>query len=251
MTTEQVEQQTEQGPPEINTPEPPVGDQPVQMSTEEQAPEQPPEPTPINEAASMPPTSAPAPQEGQQAPPPPAPQYTPEQIAKMQQEAAQYEQIQVRAALQNQTDQYKRQLELQGYMPEQAEHAANTYMQSEQQRMDLMKQANEYGQHIQGRQLAAEFLAKKHNLGLGDLEVLRQYDDPQSMEKAAQTLSANRERDAELARLKQAQVPAQTFDNSQGNPQVAADEGGWLDRYNGGDRSPSAQAAARRAAGLS
>jgi hypothetical protein len=71
------------------------------------------------------------------------------------------------------------------------------------------------------------------------------------MEQAAQSLSANRERDSELARLKQAQVPAQAFDNSQGNPQVAADEGGWLDRYNGGDRSPSAQAAAKRAAGLS
>jgi hypothetical protein len=135
MTTEQIEQQTEQGPPEINTPEPPVGDQPVQLSTEEQVPGQPPEPTPIGGAASMP-AQAPAPQEGQQAPPPPSPQYAPEQIAKMQQEAAQYEQIQVRAALQNQSDQYKRHLESQGYMPEQAEHAANTYMQGEQQRMD-------------------------------------------------------------------------------------------------------------------
>ena len=70
------------------------------------------------------------------------------------------------------------------------------------------------------------------------------------MHAAAEKLAGDRARDAELAQLIQARVPAQSFDNSQGNPQVAADEGGWLDRYNSGDRSPSALAAARKAAGL-
>ena len=98
--------------------------------------------------------------------------------------------------------------------------------------------------------MAVEFFVNKYNLGIGDMGALRAHDDPKSMEDAAKAMSANRERDAELARLKQAQVPAQSFDNSQGNPQVAADEGSWLSRYNSGDRTAPALAAAKKAAGL-
>ena len=181
---------------------------------------------------------------------PQAPQYTPEQITKMQQDAVQYEQMQSKAALQNQTDMYKRQLEAQGFLPEQAEQAAGTYMQSQQQQQTLMQQAEAYGQHLQGKQLAAEQFVKKYNLGIDDLTALRAYEDPTSMENAAKTLSQNRQRDAELATLKQARVPPQNLDNSQGSPEVAADEGGWLDRYNAGDRSSNAVTAARKAAGL-
>ena len=180
----------------------------------------------------------------------PPPQYTPDQIAKIQQDSTQYAQVQQRAALQNQADTYRQQLEAQGFLPEHAEQAAGYYMQSQQQQQTLMQQAEQYGQHLQGQQRAAEQFAAKYNLGISDLAALRTHNDPQSMENAAKKMAADRERDAELARLKQAQVPAQSFDNSQGNPQLAADDGGWLDRYNGGDRSPSAQAAAKKAAGL-
>ena len=114
----------------------------------------------------------------------------------------------------------------------------------------IIQQAEQYGQHLQGKQIAAEHFAKKYNLGIDDFASLRQYEDPQSMEQGAKKLAADRERDNELAKFKQAQVPAQSFDNSQGNPQVAANEGSWLDRYNSGDRSPQADAAAKRAAGL-
>ena len=195
----------------------------------------------------------PQPQPAEVAPPAsfvPPPQYTPEQIAKIQQDSTQYAQVQQRAALQNQADTYRQQLEAQGFLPEHAEQAAGYYMQSQQQQQTLMQQAEQYGQHLQGQQAAAEQFAAKYNLGISDLAALRTHNDPQSMENAAKKMAGDRERDAELARFKQAQVPAQSFDNSQGNPQVAADDGGWLDRYNGGDRSPSAQAAARKAAGL-
>jgi len=195
----------------------------------------------------------PAPSEpfGSTQPPAPQVQYTPEQITKMQRDAAQYEQVQMRIALQNQANEYKQQLEGQGFLPEQAEQISNNHMQSQERQVTLMQQAEQYGRHIQEKQLAAEQFVKKYSLGIDDLAALRTHNDPQSMENAAKQMSANRERDAELTRLKQAQVPAQSFDNSQGNPQVAADEGGWLDRYNAGDRSSNAQAAARKAAGLS
>lgn len=205
-------------------------------------------------SAEQPPaTGAPAPSPSPQPPvgtAPASPQYTPAQINKMQQDSAQYEQVQMRAALQTQADTYKAQLEQQGYLPEHAEQAANAYMQSQQQQMSIMSQAEEYGQHLQGKQMAVEFFVKKYKLNIDDMSMLRVYEDPKSMDQAAQKMAHDRERDNELAQFKQARVPAQSFDNSQGSPGVAADEGGWLDRYNSGDRSSSAVAAARRAAGL-
>lgn len=204
-------------------------------------------------AEQSPAMGAPAPSPSPQPPvgtAPASPQYTPAQINKMQQDSAQYEQVQMRAALQTQADTYKAQLEQQGYLPEHAEQAANSYMQSQQQQMSIMSQAEEYGQHLQGKQMAVEFFIKKYKLNIDDMSMLRAYEDPKSMDEAAQKMSHDRERDNELAQFKQARVPAQSFDNSQGSPGVAADEGGWLDRYNSGDRSSSAVAAARRAAGL-
>jgi hypothetical protein len=178
------------------------------------------------------------------------PQYTPEQLAQMQRASAEYEQVRQRAALQKQANEYKNQLEAQGYLPEQADQISSQYMQSQEYQATLVQQAENYGRHIQEKQQAVEFFVNKYNLGIGDMGALRAYDDPKSMDDAAKAMSANRERDAELARLKQAQVPAQSFDNSQGNPQVAADEGSWLSRYNSGDRTAPALAAAKKAAGL-
>jgi len=195
------------------------------------------------------PAGAPSPTLGTEAPPQTA-QYTPQQIEEMKRSASQYQEVQQRAALQNQAASYQQQLESQGYLPEHAQQAAAHYMQSQEQHQKLIQQADAYGQHIQGKQLAAEHFVKKYNLGIDDFASLRQYEDPQSMEQGAKKLAADRERDNELAKFKQAQVPAQSFDNSQGNPQVAANEGSWLDRYNSGDRSPQAEAAAKRAAGL-
>lgn len=214
---------------------PPVAEQP---STEQAPP------------AGTSPSGTPAPEAPPAGTPPQAPQYTPEQVEQLRQNNAQYQEMQQRAALQNQADTYQRDLEAQGYLPEQAQQAANYYMQTQQQQQTLMKQADAYGQHLQGKQIAAEHFAKKYNLGIDDFAELRKYEDPQSMEQGAKKLAADRERDNELAKFKQAQVPAQSFDNSQGNPQVAANEGSWLDRYNSGDRSPQAEAAAKRAAGL-
>ena len=211
------------------TEEQPSGNQPLTSGVQSPVPTAPPDQTPA------------------QAPP----AYNPQQIDKMRQDAAQYAQVQQQAALQNQADSYKQQLEASGYLPEQAEQAANVYMQSQQQQQSLMQQAEQYGQHLQGQMMTAVHLAKKFNLGMDDLSTLRTYNDPQSMEGAAKKLAEDRKRDTELAAFKQARVPSQALDNSQGSPEVAADEGGWLDRYNAGDRSSSAQAAARKAAGLS
>jgi len=249
MTTEQVPQLNEGATPEA----PMIDEQAVQpeLPLEDSAPDQTAETEGLTQT---PPGSAPAPTPTDTAAETATPQssspYTPDQIAKMQQDAAQYEQVQMRATIQQQADNYKKQLEGQGFLPEHAEHAANYYVQSQQQQINLMQQADQYGQHLHGKQVAAEHFAKQYNLGINDLAILRQNDTPEVMEAVAKKMAADRERDDELAQFRQSKVPAQEFDNSQGNPQVAANEGSWLDRYNGGDRSPSAISAAKRAAGL-
>ena len=248
MTTEQIEQI-----------EVPVSDPAGQVDEQQSE-------GPMGDAATEQPAAGAAPAApggppvgGQTPQPPAAPQFSPEQMQHMQQAqqmqqtqqaAAEYEKVQMRAALHTQANAYKEQLEGQGYLPEQAEQAAAEYMNSQERQAALMQQADAYGRHLQEKQMAVEYAVKKYGLGMEDMGALRSYEDPQSMDAAAKKMSVDRERDTELARLKQGQVPAQSFDNSQGNPQVAADEGGWLDRYNAGDRSSSAQAAARKAAGL-
>ena len=256
MTTEQIGNVEPPGddlppvdPPEVN----PILTEITQLNEQEgpegtQAPEAPEAP----EVPEAPQQVAPTEPVAETAEPPAQPQqpYSPDQVRQMQQQAAQYQEMEARAALQNQTQSYKTQLENQGFMPEHAEQAANYYMQSQSQQLNLVHKADEYAQHIQGQMLVAEVFVKKYNLGIDDLAALRTYNDPQSMESAAKKMSGDRERDTELAKFRQAQVPAQQFDNSQGEPSVASNDSGWLDRYNSGDRAPNSVAAARRAVGL-
>jgi len=223
--------------------------QPEQAQPEQAQPEQA-QPEQAQSSASPPVAPASTPAVPDMTPVPATPQYTPEQISKMQKDAAQYEQVQMRTQIQQQADTYKKQLESQGFLPEHADHAANYYIQSQQQQMTLMQQAEQYGQYVQGMHSAAEKFAVQYKLSIEDLATLRQSQTPEAMEQTAKKMAADRERDDELARFRQSKVPAQNFDNSQGNPQVAANEGSWLDRYNDGDRSPSAISAAKRAAGL-
>jgi len=174
-----------------------------------------------------------------------------EEIQKLQQQSVEYEQLRMKAGLQQEADKYKRQLEDQGYLPEQAQQAAQQYMQGRQSQVNLMKKAEEYGQHLAGKTAAAEHFAHKYKLAMTDLPTLRQAETPDVMEQLAKNISERRGVDDELAKLRQGQVPAQSFDNSQGTPDIAPNDNGWLDRYNTGDRSEQAITAARKAAGLS
>lgn len=186
------------------------------------------------------------------APQAPAPAAPPRQdYEALQAKAAQYEQVRMQQAIQQQASQYQQQLVSQGYDPQQAQQAAQAYMQTQAVQADLVRKAEEYGQHIQGRQAYAEQMAVKYNLNLADLPNLRNATSPQDMEAKAREMSGRRKEQGELARLRQAQVPAQQFDNSQGTPTVPSNEGSALDAYNAGDRSARAVQAARKAAGLS
>jgi len=181
---------------------------------------------------------------------PVAPQLSPEQIQQLQTQAAEYEKLRQQAAIQNETRKYQQQLENQGYAPEQAEQAASQYIQSRQAQQNLMSKADEYGQHLLGKVAASEHFAQQYNLGMSDLAVLRQAETPQIMEALAKQMADRGKMQAELEQLRKAQVPPQQYDSSQGQPQVASSDDSWLDRYNAGDRSANAVAAARRAVGM-
>ena len=135
-------------------------------------------------------------------------------------------------------------------MPEQADQIAQNWSSQQGQVAQMQQQQSDYVRHIQGQSAAAEHFAAQYDLNLPDLAELRKYQDPQSMEAAAKRMKSDREKDAEIARLKAQLVPSQSFDDSQSTPAASTDEGRLLERYNQGDRSSQAQAAARRAAGL-
>lgn len=217
--------------------------------TEAPAAEQPAAPV-TDTPAPAPPEQAPvAAPEQPVAPQPVGQQLTPEQIQQMQQQAAQYQEVQQRAALQQEAQRYQQQLESQGYLPDQAQQIAHQHMQSRSAQVQQQKSQQYQLTEIQGKQAAAEHFAKRHNLNFDDMATLRLAETPDQMEQVAKKMSEDRKVRDELAELRKAQVPAQTFDNSQGNPEVASNDGSWLDRYNSGDRSPNAVAAAKKLLG--
>ena len=171
-------------------------------------------------------------------------------MQEIEEQNLQYRNQQQQSQLRQQTDGYRQQLEQAGYLPDQAAQISQNWAAQQSQVVQMQQQAEQQARFLQGQANAAEHFATKYNLELKDLAELRKFPDPQQMEDAAKRLKGDRDKDAEIARLKAQLVPAQEFDNSQSTPAPSSDEDRWLDRYNQGDRSPQASAAARRAAGL-
>lgn len=213
--------------------------------SEPTAPEAPP-PLPQDDA----PVEESPPENQGTAPPQLTPEQAQQQYQQMSQQAAQYQQVQERAALQQEAQRYQQQLESQGYMTDQAQQIAHQHMQSRQAQINLARQHQFQTQILMGKQAAAEHFAQQYNLGFKDMVTLRLAETPEQMEQIAKKISEDSKTKDELAQLRKAQVPPQQYDSSQGEPQVASNDGSWLDRYNAGDRSPNATAAARRLLGL-
>ena len=207
-------------------------------------------PAPEATTTEAPAPEAPAPEVPPQPTQPQIPQPSPEEYQRMQQQAAQYQQVQETQRLQQEAQRYQQQLESQGYMQDQAQQIAHQYMQSRQSQLNLQKQHTQQQQELQGKQAAAEHFARQYDLAFDDLATLRLSNSPEQMEQVAKKISDDRKVRNELDSLKKAQVPTQQFDNSQGAPEVASNDDGWLDRYNNGDRSANAVAAAKKILGI-
>ena len=221
--------------------------------TQEEAPtsEAPATETPITQLP--PPVAPPSPESSPPPAPQPAPQtpqYSPEQIQQLEQNQQEMQRLNQKAQIDNQRDQLKRHFENQGYDSDQASENAQYYVQSQQALQNVVEEGERQIRQAWGVVGAAEHFASQYKLSIQDLAVLRKEQTPQDMEAAAKRLSESRERDTELTKLRQAAVPPQQYDNSQGEPAAASGDKTWLQRYNQGDRSSEATSAARRAAGL-
>ena len=145
---------------------------------------------------------------------------------------------------------YQKQLEEQGWMPDQAQTVAQNYvtqMQQSQQQQQQLKQQQEFKD---GQRNASIFFAKKYELNWDDLASLEKYNSPQDMENEAKRMQELRQTKAELDRLKKAQVQPQQFDTNQPAASASGSEDELLDQYNSGVRNSQTEAAARRAAGF-
>lgn len=147
--------------------------------------------------------------------------------------------------------QYEQNLSQQGYTPAMARDQARRYVQQEQKFRKQEQESAELLGFIEGRQQAAMHFLEKEGLAdkqvLADMRALQQTNSPAEMEKEARRMKQERELRAENARLKQGQVPAQPFDNSQGSAQASSSSDQRLmDAYINGDRSEAAVSAVRR-----
>ena len=173
-----------------------------------------------------------------------------DQVRAQQEQLQYYNQLEKKAQIQREADTYKRNLENQGYLPEQAQQAADAHAEQMQQKQQLESEAEQYRQFREGQNNAAIHYAKLHKLDFDDLAILQKYNTPQEMEAEAKRLSTTRAMAKELAELKQQQVPPQNFDNNQPAASSSGSENDLLDKYNSGDRSEAAVNAARRLLGI-
>ena len=159
----------------------------------------------------------------------------------------QFEEKQRQTDVIQQADSYKKQLEEQGYMPEQAQQIANMQVEQVNRDHEMQKHYNTQLEHMRGKFNAVTHFSKEYGI---TPEQLMQFEDPKSMEAFAKKEKKIKDLENELAGYKDKQVPPQSFDNSQAEPSASTSEDRLLDLYNQGVRNADTEAAARRATGL-
>ncbi len=146
--------------------------------------------------------------------------------------------------------QLQQSLEAQGLGPEQAELQAKTFADQAHgfyvREMQLRQQTQAQTREIEAKWEVAVQIGQEH--GIHPRELI-QYNSPQAMIAAATQQKRIKSLEEQVKTLTQRTVPSQTLESGQGAI-GGRGESAWLQAYNNGDRSPQAQAAARKAAGL-
>ena len=147
----------------------------------------------------------------------------------------------------------ERRAQQQGSDPQSAREIAKQHVTSQKQLRDQQDQSLSLVRNVEGRKEAALHFLEKHKLAdkrmLEDFRALSNFNTPQDMEREAMRIAQLRQQAAEIARLKQGQVPPQAFDNSQGAAEPTSNQNRLLQEYIAGERTEAHQAAARKAAG--
>jgi len=159
----------------------------------------------------------------------------------------QYEVEKQRQAIESEAVKYNSALVDQGMEQAQADQMTQQLKQSRVNEQQYNQNIQNLDAYYKGKFNAAMEIGEKH--GISPKELMA-YDSPQDMEKHASSQSEVSKLKAEIAKLKKGQVPAQQYDNSQAPAEGSTSEQRLLDKYNAGDRSPDAVAAAKRILGL-
>ena len=89
--------------------------------------------------------------------------------------------------------------------------------------------------------------ARKHGLGLDDLEELEGSESAEAVERRARGMAERRTLNRRVEALERQLAPVQQFDSNRPSAPSSGSDETWIDRYMAGDRSARAVAAARRA----
>ena len=207
----------------------------------------------VEDAPAVAPVQAQEPAAAPPPPPGPDPQLAvlAQQNSALQQQVNQWGQWQAQQRMERQileeANAARQQLEQQGYPDDQIEMIVSQQQSFQRREAELQANLQKTQLHEQGRYRAAMHYAKQHGV---DADLLLSYNTPQEMDSRAREMSRISQLEAKLAKYEKAQVPAQNFDSGTSAVSATSSEGTWLERYNAGDRSEQAAAAARRAAGL-
>ena len=165
----------------------------------------------------------------------------------LQQQVMQYEVEKQKQAIESEAVQYNSALVDQGMEQAQADQLTQQLKQTRANEQQYTQNIQNLDAYYRGKFNAAMEIGEKHGISP---KTLMQYESPQDMEKHASSQSEVTKLKAEIAKLKKEQVPAQQYDNSQAPAEGSTSESRLLDKYNAGDRSPDAVAAAKRVLGL-
>ena len=165
----------------------------------------------------------------------------------LQKQVMQYEVEKQRQAIESEAVQYNSALVDQGMEQAQADQLTQQLKQTRVNEQQYNQNIQNLDAYYKGKFNAAMEIGDKYSISPKELMA---YDNPQDMEKHASSQSEVSKLKAEIAKLKKGQVPAQQYDNSQAPAEGSTSEQRLLDKYNAGDRSPDAVAAAKRILGL-
>ena len=165
----------------------------------------------------------------------------------LQKQVMQYEVEKQRQAIESEAVQYNSALVDQGMEQAQADQLTQQLKQTRVNEQQYSQNIQNLDAYYKGKFNAAMEIGDKYSISPKELMA---YDNPQDMEKHASSQSEVSKLKAEIAKLKKGQVPAQQYDNSQAPAEGSTSEQRLLDKYNAGDRSPDAVAAAKRILGL-
>ena len=172
---------------------------------------------------------------------------TKQQQENLQKQVMQYEVEKQRQAIEDEAVRYNQALVEGGMEEAQAKQLTEQLKQTRVNEQQYNQNIQNLDAYYRGKFNAAMEIGEKH--GISPKELMA-FENPQDMEKHASSQSEVSKLKAEIAKLKKEQVPAQQYDNSQAPAEGSTSEQRLLDKYNAGDRSPDAVAAAKRILGL-